>query len=82
MLKFRCIRIAFLDVYALSVKYKNNIHIFIKRAICFFSPKGGEGTREEMCFSFLTFYPSIDFPFCGSIPGVDVYNGFLEKAVP
>jgi len=36
---------------------------------------GGESTHEEMCYSFLIYYPQIDLNFCSGLPAVP--NAFL-----
>jgi len=46
--------------------------------------QGGEGTREEMCFAFVNYYPRMesDLAFCGSIPDAAGYVPFIRDEIP
>ena len=46
--------------------------------------QGGEGTREEMCFAFLNYYPYLaeDLVKCGSIPTPDSFVPFVVNDIP
>lgn len=50
----------------------------------FLHMQGGEGTREEMCFAFLNYYPYLaeDLVVCGSIPTPDSFVPFLVNDIP
>jgi len=42
--------------------------------------QGGERTHDEMCLSFLIYYPRIQMGECGSIPQVPAaYTPFTEQ---
>ncbi|XP_064399035.1 DBH-like monooxygenase protein 2 homolog [Halichondria panicea] len=42
---------------------------------------GGESTRDEMCFSFLYYYPKTELDYCGSLPVADAYEEFARQYV-
>ena len=46
--------------------------------------QGGEGTREEMCFAFLNYYPRVgtDLITCGSVPNPASYTRFVTNDIP
>lgn len=50
--------------------------------------QGGEGTRDEMCFSFVYFYPDTSTMIdassfsCGSSPVEVSYDAFINTSVP
>ena len=46
--------------------------------------QGGEGTREEMCFAFVNYYPRMDsdLAVCGSIPDAAGYVPFVQNEIP
>ena len=47
-----------------------------------FCTQGGEGTHEEMCLTFLAYYPQINAGACGSLPRVpDAYAPFASQHV-
>ena len=47
-----------------------------------FCTQGGEGTREEMCLTFLAYYPQINAGACGSLPRIpDAYAPFASQHV-
>ena len=50
----------------------------------FLHMQGGEGTREEMCFAFLNYYPYLaeDLVVCGSIPTPDSFAPFVVNDIP
>ena len=41
--------------------------------------QGGAGTREEMCTSYLYYYPATDLKFCVSRPDDLAYTEFASK---
>ena len=49
-----------------------------------FVHQGGEGTREEMCFAFVSYYPRMrsDLAVCGSVPDPAGYVPFIQNDVP
>ena len=40
---------------------------------------GGEATTDEMCLSFVTYYPRTDFVTCGSVPHPYAYLDFVSN---
>lgn len=43
--------------------------------------QGGESTRQEMCVSFLMYYPSLDVGFCSSQATLDAYLNFAQQHI-
>ena len=44
--------------------------------------QGGESTREEMCFSFIYYYPEVPVTYCVSSPSTDQYMDWFHKYAP
>lgn len=46
--------------------------------------QGGEGTREEMCFAFLNYYPRVGTGLvaCGSVPNPASFTRFVVNDIP
>jgi len=52
--------------------------------LLFIHMQGGEGTREEMCFAFVNYYPRMesDLAVCVSVPDAAGYVPFIRDEVP
>ena len=50
----------------------------------FLHMQGGQGTREEMCFAFLNYYPWVgtDLVACGSVPNPESFTRFVTNDIP
>ena len=59
-------------------------HILLLFHWIFLHMQGGEGTREEMCFAFLNYYPRVgtDLIACGSVPNPASYTRFVTNDIP
>ena len=44
--------------------------------------QGGESTAEEMCLSFIYYYPEASFTYCVSSPNTDQYVDWVRKYAP
>ena len=44
--------------------------------------QGGESTAEEMCLSFIYYYPEASFTYCTSAPDTDQYVDWARKYAP
>jgi len=44
--------------------------------------QGGESTSEEMCLSFIVYYPEVPINYCVSFPRTDQYEGWVQKHAP
>ena len=60
------------------------LSIFALLAAVFKHMQGGEGTREEMLFAFLNYYPRMnsDLAVCGSVPDPRAYVPFVQSDIP
>ena len=56
------------------------VHVYIIVIYC--HPQGGESTSEEMCLSFIYYYPESFFTYCISYPNTDQYEDWIREYAP
>ncbi|KAK3088535.1 hypothetical protein FSP39_020262 [Pinctada imbricata] len=65
------------DSIVVECKYDSTGRVNVTRSKYHF--KGGLSTRDEMCLSFLYYYPRMDVEMCESLPIYDNINGDYRK---
>ena len=56
-----------------------NMYIYIYSSSVF---QGGDSTQEEMCLSFVAYYPSLDLSVCVSRPAIPALQIFTDQYIP
>ena len=60
-----------------SFDHKENFMLLI-----IYHPQGGESTAEEMCLSFIYYYPAAPIIYCLSSPNTNQYLDWFTKYAP